>query len=443
MKGESTMKPLPEAFLQRMKQQLGREYPAFLACYDLPPARGLRVNTLNLTPNEFLNRSPFALVPSGMGEEGFLLADGEERVGRHSYHLAGLYYGQEPSAMLPVRLADIRPGMRVLDLCAAPGGKSGGAAAKLAGLGFLMANELVPGRAKILASTVERLGVANAAVTCARPEAVARAFPEYFDVVLVDAPCSGEGMFRKDDTAVAEWSQAHVLSCAQRQKAILESAALCVRGGGALVYSTCTFSPEENEGVVEGFLASHPDFVLERMERLYPHSSRGEGHFAARLARREGAFRPQEAGKHKLCREKGFAAFLEDTFAVPPKGQAFALPDGRVILLRETLPQGLDTLRLLSAGVLAGEITHGRLEPAHALFLGAHGGEFQRMLNLNPEGEDMAAYLAGETIPCPEEWRGWCAVAADGYPLGFGKAVDGMMKNHIPKGLRVFKQSHR
>jgi len=435
------MKKLPEPFLKRMQIMLGEEYPAFLASYEQPAARGLRINTLKIDVEELLRILPFTLAPSGVAEDSFVIEGAAEGVGRHPYHAAGHFYMQEPSVALPVGLAGIRPGMRVLDLCAAPGGKSGAAAARLAGKGFLLSNEIVPNRTRTLQSTLERMGAVNAAVTCAAPDAIAEAFPAFFDAVLVDAPCSGEGMFRKDDAAVAEWSEAHVKACALRQKLILNAAASCVREGGILVYSTCTFSYDENEAVVGAFAASHPDYATEEMVRLYPHRCAGEGHFAARLRRTGGGYMPQQEMKLKPYRDEAYAAAMRDLFAVQPEGEAFLLPDGRVTILREPLPEGMRKLRTLSSGVMAGELTKGRFEPAHALFLAAHGGVYGRTLSLPAESAHLAAFMAGEAIPCGENLRGYCAVAVDGYVLGFGKAGGGVMKNHIPKGLRSSQKS--
>ena len=431
------MKPLPQEFLKRMESQLGTEFPAFLASYEKPAARGLHVNALKIAPEAFLNISPIALRPSGIAPDSFALEPGAEGMGKHPYHAAGLYYIQEPSAALPAALAGIEPGMRVLDLCAAPGGKSAAAASRLMGRGLLVANEVVPERAKTLLSTLERMGAVNAAVTNARPEAVSEAFPAYFDVVLVDAPCSGEGMFRKDDGAAAHWSEAHVRACAARQRFILDSAAACVREGGALVYSTCTFSREENEGVLEAFAREHADYRIEQTRRLYPHDGAGEGHFAARLRRTGGGSRAQEALRLRPCADQAYHAAMADIFAERPYGEACLLPDGRVLLLRESLPAGLAKLRVLSGGVAAGELVKGRFEPAHALFLASHGGVFARVLSFCAESETLAAFLAGAQIPVREDMRGYCAVAVEGHPLGFGKASGGALKNRFPKGLRM------
>ena len=426
---------LPQDFIDRTTKQLGPQAPAFFASYDEPPRRGLRVNGLRLTPENFLTISPFRLAPSDILREGFVLMEDAPFIGNHPYHLAGLFYLQEPSAMSPIATLDIRPNMRVLDLCAAPGGKSGGIAARMQGSGLLVANELVPGRAKTLRYNLERLGVCNAAVTCARPDALCEALAGYFDAVLVDAPCSGEGMFRKDPSAVAEWSLAHVLACAQRQKAILESAALAVCEGGQLVYSTCTFSPEENEGVVEAFCAAHPEFSLLSMNRLYPHTSVGEGHFVARLQRMGDA--PQQKKEKCLalpqCKEAAYREFCAEALQSPPPGEGVLLPDGRVLALSEDLPKGLERVRLLTAGIYMGDMRNGRFEPSHALAMAA-GVTWRQTLLL--EGQALSAYLRGEVVPA-EGLQGWCRAAVDGFPLGLGKAVGGSLKNHLPKGLRL------
>lgn len=427
---------LPQDFIARMEKQLGPEAPAFFACYEQPPRRGLRANGLRISPQAFAALSPFSLAPAGILPEGFLLVGDAPAIGSHPYHLAGLFYLQEPSAMAPIAALDIQPGMRVLDLCAAPGGKSGGIAARMKGQGLLVANELAPGRAKTLRYNLERLGVTNAAVTCARPDALCEALTGFFDAVLVDAPCSGEGMFRKDPAAIAEWSPAHVLSCAQRQKAILESAAIAVAAGGALVYSTCTFSPEENEGVVEAFCASHKDFSLLSMHRLYPHTFPGEGHFVARL-QRTGAPAGEKINPQRLalqpCKEAAYRDFCAEALHAPLPGEAVLLQDGRVLALAEALPKGLERVRLLTAGIYAGDMVNGRFQPSHALAMAA-GVEWRQTLPL--EGEALSAYLRGQVVPAPG-LQGWCRADVDGYPLGLGKAVEAMLKNHLPKGLRL------
>ena len=438
------MKTLPEKFIERMRAELKDGFPAFLACYNEAPVRGLRVNTLRIDPEAFARVSPWELEPTGKLPEGFIVR-GAENVGRHPYHAAGLFYMQEPSAMSAIAAAPVDDsGMKVLDMCAAPGGKSGGVAARMKGKGILVSNEIVPKRALQLSYNLERLGVTNAAVISAKPEDIARELPGYFDVVLVDAPCSGEGMFRKDDTAIAEWSPEHVKACALRQSLILESAEKCLAPGGALVYSTCTFSHEENEGVIEDFLNKHRDFSVEHMERLYPHTSCGEGHFVCRM-RRE-SVRPQASFEgfepprdRKLLPLVG--SFVNDTLNNE-------LPDGIVFrswdtlrLVPKDMPAAVMKLRPYSVGTELIELKKNRYEPTHGFFMAALGQDYLRELEFEPDDPAIAAFLSGNTVPCPEDWRGWSAVSVrageEAFPVGFGKAVDGVMKNHIPKGLYI------
>ena len=312
-----TIEQLPPAFLARMKRQLGDRYEAFLASYAGGRTYGLRFNPLKADRQDFLKKVPFALRDVPWADEGFYY-EADVQPGRHALHDAGLYYIQEPSAMAAVPALDPEPGDRVLDLCAAPGGKSTQIAGRMKGIGLLVSNEIIPARAKILSQNIERMGVTNCVVCRESPERLAEAFPEFFDKILVDAPCSGEGMFRKDDTAVIEWSEENVAMCAARQKNILQQAARMLRPGGVLVYSTCTYSEAENEDVINGFLDDHPEFKTEEagplfdmehaaygMVRLWPHRIEGEGHFVARLrkAQAEGSA-PTERAESAGCAEK-------------------------------------------------------------------------------------------------------------------------------------------
>ncbi len=427
---------LPEKFIRRMGEELGGELGEFLKSYDQPPVRGLRANLLKTDPKALEGLLPYKLQRSEILEEGFAIREPADGIGGDPYHIAGLFYIQEPSAMAPIAAAEIEPGMRVLDLCAAPGGKSGGIAARMHGEGLLVANEIVPGRAKILGFTLERLGVTNAAVTCAHPDALCEALPGYFDRVIVDAPCSGEGMFRKDEAAIAEWSEEHVISCAQRQRAILKSAYKALRPGGKLIYSTCTFSREENEENMEWLASELPDMEIELMERLYPHTCQGEGHFTARLKKAGDDRMPQPDMKLMPCREKDYFGFIEHTFDQPPKGKAYMIKDGRVLLINGELPAGLSAVRLLSAGVYAGDMLKGRFTPAHSLFMAAHGGTYRNAIELAPDDPRLYDFLKGSTIGIPEGLKGYMPLSVGGFPVGFGKAVEGTLKNHLPKGLR-------
>ncbi len=420
------MTKLPEKFLARMRADLGADYPAFLAAAEGEPWRGFRVNTLKISPEALRPLFPFASGRVDWCGEGFYY---DVRAGRHGAARAGLIYSQEPSAMIAVEELGVSPGDRTLDLCAAPGGKSGQIAAKLKGRGLLAANEVSPARAKILAENLERLGVANAVVLNMQPDALAARFPAFFDKILVDAPCSGEGMFRRDEAAVREWSPEHVRSCAQRQLKILCSAAEMLRGGGELVYSTCTFSREENEGVIARFLDTRADFELISQKRIMPHTHRGEGHFAARLRRADGPsaerpalksadpapYRAFEAESLRVRLEGGFAAFGDTLYLVP---EGFG---------------SLDGVRALCPGLMLGEIKKGRFEPAHALCMALKKQDFRLGVELDDAALD--AWFRGETLPAPEG-RGFAAALWHGFPVGWGKLVDGRLKNHLPKYLR-------
>lgn len=432
---------LPGEFLSIMQAELGADYDAFLQSYDMPAVKGLRVNTLKASIEEVKKLCPAELEPVPFCDEGFSIKGEWQNPGSTPMHIAGLIYMQEPSAMLTVSIAEIEPGMNVLDMCAAPGGKSSAAAARLMGRGMLVSNEIVPSRANILLSTIERMGAANAVVSCCRPDELAKALPEYFDRVIVDAPCSGEGMFRKDARAIEEWSLEHVASCAKRQRLILESSAECVAYGGMLIYSTCTFSKEENEDNIEAFLAAHSDFELVKAIRLYPHKFNGEGHFAASLRRKantgaNGA-KKQAAARLEPCRIAAYQDFINDTFSLPPNGTAYLLKDQRVHLMPFELPESMTKLRLLSAGVSAGELQKGRFVPAHMLVMAEHGGEYKRTVELNEDEAMLKAYMRGEESACDEAYKGYCRVSYNGHSIGWGKAVSGRLKNHLPKGLRI------
>ncbi|KLU59472.1 ribosomal RNA small subunit methyltransferase F [Peptococcaceae bacterium CEB3] len=327
---------LPQPFQERMSALLGTEYPAFAASYEAPRTNGLRVNTLKINPGSFQERGLFALEPIPWAKDGFYY-DYREQPGRHPYHGAGVYYLQEPSAMAAVSYLDPRPGERILDLAAAPGGKSTQIACLLQQRGLLWANEIDSSRARILALNLDRWGACNVIVSNESPRRLAEHLPEYFDRVLLDAPCSGEGMFRKNPSAVREWSPENVRACAQRQGLILESAACLLKPGGRLVYSTCTFSPAENEETILSFLAKHPEFSplelpdptpdfvhspgLPGAVRLYPHRLRGEGHFIAALQKKPSPKNPRD----ELCAEKPDRGRGGDSATPYPDSSASAL----------------------------------------------------------------------------------------------------------------------
>ncbi len=427
---------LPLDFLERMKNQLGEEYPAYLASLERPRAVALRFNPLKGEPP----RLDFVQAPVPWEKMGFYY-DPQARPGLHPYHEAGVYYLQEASAMSAVALLDPQPGEKVCDLCAAPGGKTTQIAGRMDGRGFLLCNEINPKRAKILSRNIERMGVANALVTNEHPQVLARKLAGYFDRVLIDAPCSGEGMFRKEEAAVTDWSQETVEMCARRQAEILHSGACLVRPGGRLVYSTCTFAPEENEQAIAAFLQTHPEFVLEQADapwftpvgtgqfRLWPHKLLGEGHFAAVLRRTQGEIQDIPQCKHQKLPK------VWDAFA---RGLELSLPAGGAIAFGSTFylaPEGmpeLSALKILRPGLELGQEKKDRFEPAHALALWMKkAGNSQ---DFSGNSQEIASYLHGDVVPSQQ--KGWCLVTVDGYSIGWGKGDGKVLKNHYPKGLR-------
>lgn len=419
---------VPEQFKARMQRLLGEEYGQFIAVYGNPAVRGVRVNTLKAEAGDLLSAVPFSTDGSvPWCGEGFYTS--EEKPGLYIEHAAGLYYVQEPSAMCAVPLFSDLAGKAVLDLCAAPGGKSTQLAARMRGSGILFCNEINFSRAKALSQNIERMGVKNACVTVAPPGRLSEIYPACFDCVLVDAPCSGEGMFRKEEGAAAEWSEANVEMCARRQAEILESADALLRAGGELVYSTCTFAPEEDELQIERFLARHADYTLVTMHKLMPHRVRGEGHFAALLKKLKGDsfdFPPAKGNVPKSC-EKLWREF-EERYLFVTFGNLFMAGETLYSLPENCPAPKLQTLR---AGVRLGEFVKDRFEPSHSLAMCLKRGEAP-FLEL---GRDEArAYLGGLTFGCDR--RGWAVAAYNGHPLGWVKAGGGVAKNHLPKGLR-------
>lgn len=442
---------LPPAFVSRMRAQLGEEADAYFAAMEMPCLRGLRLNPQKPVSGAALEavggvEEPVPWYPA-LGR--YLRNDSP--AGTDPLHEAGAYYLQEPSAMAPVSVLSPRPGECVLDLCAAPGGKSTQIAAALAGEGLLVSNEPVPSRAKILSRNIERMGVPNALVVSAQPEALAARWGVLFDAVLVDAPCSGEGMFRRHPETRAEWNPASPAGCAERQRRILGCAAAMLRPGGRLVYSTCTLSPEENEETMRWFLQEHPDFSVqpfslsgnygtldapEGMLRLYPHRVRGEGHFVACLRRAGDApaadlMRP---AAERLSPPAPAVRAAYSAFATPLRGLPAANAQlGDALLSAPDLPP-LDGVRVLRAGVQLGTLKGKVFAPDHALAMCLSPACGLPVLALDRAGA--LRYQSGEALPAPENMSGWALAVYEGLVLGFGKASGGQFKNHYPKGLR-------
>ena len=454
---------LPEAFIEKMRRLLGSEYGAFAASYSQGRQYGLRRNLQKGTEQDFIRMMPFPLEKISWAREGYYY-DAVNQPGRHVLHEAGAYYIQEPSAMAAVTALDPVPGERILDLCAAPGGKSTQIAGRMEGQGLLVANEVIGDRAKILSQTVERMGITNCVVCAEKPERMALLFPGFFDRILVDAPCSGEGMFRKEEAARREWSPEVVQMCADRQALILEEAAKMLKPGGMLVYSTCTFSPEENEGTISAFLQGHEEYSIEEIAckdlfspgraewigqpvpaiehtlRLWPHLLRGEGHYVARLrkGRETGLW---ESGQKEPVRDEKLCKLVGDFLTEELELEAGWLESrpGQLLRFGEQIylvPEGMISLsgvKVLRPGLHLLTEKKNRFEPAHALALSLDPQKVSRTKILTER--EAKAYLRGESVACQEE-RGWLLLVYEGYPLGFGKASGGQIKNHYPKGLR-------
>ena len=479
------MTRLPEAFLHMMQELLGtEEYPAFLASYERPSHTGLRVNSTKISTDIFSERVSFPVEPVPWIGNGFFCGE-DSGASRHPWYYGGVYYIQEPSAMTPASLLPVEPGDRVLDLCAAPGGKATELAAKLKGRGVLLANDISVSRAKGLLRNLERFGIANMAVCSEKPEKLLSCFPGYFDKILVDAPCSGEGMFRRRPDMAADWEERGPSYYSSVQKELILQAADMLRHGGCMLYSTCTFSPLENEDTVEWLLKNRPDFELiptkwyegfshgrgscHHAVRIFPHRMEGEGHFAALLRKREekgaGAGDPgdRDAGSgivascltgrddrtgqgRSLGEDKvnvlpgaaaDFLASLKDPSFLNGQGQwriqenrLYYLPDRRIISAR---------LRFLRTGLLFGEMKKSRFEPSQALAMALRAEEYPWVLDFAPEDERTLRYLKGETVvpdevPCSS---GWVLVCAGGLPLGWGKTHNGMLKNKYGAGWRM------
>ena len=462
---ERTKSMLPQAFSERMKKLLGDEYDDFMNALDTEEAvRGMRVNSLKCDVEHF--------------EKGFLpkhseipyakncyILESAEAVGMLPEHHSGMIYMQDPGAMASLSAIDIPNAAKVIDLCAAPGGKSGQAAAMIGEEGFLFANEYVPKRAKITVSNFERLGIRSAMVSSLDTSELTKMFSEFFDFVIADVPCSGEGMFRKNEESITEWSEENVLNCAKRQRQILENAVPLLKPGGYIIYSTCTYSLEENEMVVDDFIRRNPCFKiakvkdslrnatcdgirfdgataenLEETRRFYPHISRGEGQFVALLKKSD-----KETVKKQtiLYTDQSKPLGKQDSAIIDAFFKKYMLkkPDAQPRLVGENIvliPHGLPVPKnsIFSSGVLLGEIRKGTFLPSHQFF-SAYGSDFKLKIELSDDKERCYAYLRGEELDaCGTDGEGWCVITYNGTAVGGGKISSGRIKNHYPKGLR-------
>ena len=457
---------LPIEFEKKMKAFLGDEWDDFLYSYDNNRFQALRFNTLKVQSQEERMRILKTLKISSdkkvsWANEAYYF-DENVRPGKHPYHEMGLYYIQEPSAMSAAALLAPKPGMRVLDLCAAPGGKSTQLATYLGDSGLLVSNEINTQRSRILSQNIERMGIKNAIVTNEDSFVLASHFPGFFNAIQVDAPCSGEGMFRKLPEAIEQWSMENVAICAERQKEILDNAAVMLKPGGTIVYSTCTFSKEENEDVIEYFLERHPDFTLEEMERFWPHKVDGEGHFVAKLVRRgcvdtdlkadrktkknKNSKNRKNETKPALTKEnmKLLSEFLDETIS---EDVAAWIKNSRLVMFGEQLYRLPDMevdikgLKVQRAGLHIGEFKKQRFEPSHSLALALKLNDAKNLVKLTCDNPQTIGFFNGQSVMLSDEQaaeckKGWALVCVDGYPAGWGKVNGAQVKNHYPKGLR-------
>lgn len=478
------MMNLPIEFQKKMKAFLGNEWDDFLYSYDNNRFQALRFNTLKVqSPEERMRILKVLGISSdkrvSWANEAYYF-DENVRPGKHPYHEMGLYYIQEPSAMSAAALLAPKPGMRVLDLCAAPGGKSTQLATYLGDSGLLVSNEINTQRSRILSQNIERMGIKNAIVTNEDSFVLASHFPGFFNAIQVDAPCSGEGMFRKLPEAIEQWSMENVAICAARQKEILDNAAVMLKPGGVIVYSTCTFSREENEDVIEYFLERHTDFTLEEMERFWPHKVDGEGHFVAKLVRRgsvnelgadydlceDSCNKVEDTGlkadrktkknknsknrknetKPALTKEnmKLLTEFLDETIS---EDMAAWIKNSRLVMFGEQLYRLPDMevdikgLKVQRAGLHIGEFKKQRFEPSHSLALALKLNDAKNLVKLTCDNPQTIGFFNGQSVVLSDEQtaeckKGWALVCVDGYTAGWGKVNGTQVKNHYPKGLR-------
>ena len=427
---------LPQKFLDDMKEILKDEYDDFIKSYEEPKTTGLRVNTLKISKEDLDNLNLFELSQIPWANEGFYYDETVNRPGKNPLHEAGAYYLQEPSAMSVVPRADIQEGDKVLDMCAAPGGKSTYILSQLNDTGLLVSNEINPIRIKALGENLERFGAKNCIITNTDSNNLRKVFTGYFDKVIIDAPCSGQGMFRKDEVAIKDWSYAKVLECQSIQREIIRDGYKMLKNGGILVYSTCTFAKEENEIVIDEFVDEFENAKLIEMHRVWPHKVKGEGHFVAKIQKLENEdCNIKELKTKRLDREvKDFRDF-EKKFLNKNLGSKFELRGDNLYLIPDESPD-TKKLKVLRYGLHLGVLKKNRFEPSHALSHYLKLDDVKNTENFGVEDSEVLNYLRGNTINTGKS-RGWVLVSVEGVPLGWGKESNGVLKNHYPKGLRI------
>ena len=468
---------LPSKFIDEMKEMLGDEFDDFLASYDEDYYRGIRCNTLKITPSEFEKKVPFVSEKVDWVQNGYYTSE-DEQPAKHPYYFAGLYYIQEPSAMMPASQLPVEPGDRVLDLCAAPGGKTTELGAKLKGEGVLVSNDISASRAKALVKNVELFGIKNAMVVSESPDKLAERLEGYFDKILVDAPCSGEGMFRKVHSIAKNWEQYGSQYYADIQRTVLPSAVKMLKPGGMMIYSTCTFSKLEDEDSISFILENNPDMELIESHKLFPHKIKGEGHFVALLHKLDTAanaksptdsvimsspsvilneaknlknddqqgnerqkcrinqYGPKVRSKYKKISDEAFDFFESIGFKIDVS--RLWINEDRINMLPLGAPD-LSRLRVLRTGLFLGEMKKDRFEPSQSLALALKAEEYPNVLDLKLDDDRVVRYLKCESIDVEdgEVNDGYCLVAVDGYPLGWGKVDKGRFKNKYLPSWRL------
>ncbi len=430
------MKKLPQRFLDDMKELLMDEYDDFIKSYDEPKTTGLRINTLKINKEELLNLNLYNLTPIPWADEGFYYDEEVDRPGKSPLHESGAYYLQEPSAMSVVPHLDIKEGDKVLDMCAAPGGKSTYILSKLNDTGLLVSNEINSTRIRALGENLERFGARNCIITNTDSNNLRKVFTGYFDKIVIDAPCSGQGMFRKDEVAIEDWSYAKVLECQSIQKDIIRDGYDMLKNGGVLVYSTCTFAKEENEDVINEFISEYENAKLIEMQRIWPHKVSGEGHFVAKIQKLENEDCNVKYIKIKNNDKevKDYREF-EKKFLNISMESRFDIRGENLYLLPEEHPD-TKKLKVLRYGLHLGMLKKNRFEPSHALSHYLKMEDVKNVENFSIQDNKILDYLRGNTIETGKS-RGWVLVCVEGIGLGWGKESNGILKNHYPKGLRI------
>lgn len=452
---------LPKIFEENMSRLLKDEYADYKKCLDKPMFHGIRINTMKISVEDFLAINPFHLKPVPWCPNGFYYDEDLDKPSKHPYYYAGLYYIQEPSAMTPASVIPIEEGDRVLDICAAPGGKSTELAAKLDGTGILISNDVSASRAKALLKNLEVFGTENSLIISEQPYKLAERFPEYFDKILIDAPCSGEGMFRKSNSMITAWENNGNELFAELQRNILTEAVKMLKPGGKLLYSTCTFAPLENEKSIEyllsldstlhicnfdkyeGFDNGHPEWSdtgneeLSRCARLWPHKIDGEGHFVCLISKDGSSSNAGNSGSYPMRRAKLMNEVYEFFEGIKREFDfnRFELSGDKLYYIPNTFPE-VRGLRILRCGLYLGELKKNRFEPSQSLAMALKASEFTNSIDMKADDERVTKYLKGETIEA-EGKNGWALVCVDSFPLGWGKINNGMMKNKYLPGWRL------